>query len=529
MARVSDHDRASRSTPLIWVVDDSSTQAAFTQRSLGDQYSFERFADGPSVIERLVASSPPDLILLDWVMPGLSGDEVCRYMRSTPQGKNLPIIMLTSARTDTEHIVLALESGANDYVTKPFVAEELRARVDSLLRADAHRQDALAERERLVAMNELAGSLLHSGRETQQVLEVVARWLVGTLCDGSQLRVTPNEGAERIATRHASSSPALDGFTGLGPGEHTFADVNDARGRLPATFHTYVDSLGLRAVIVHEFSLSDIATLHVTVVRDGDSEPFDAADKLSIETGLESAALAIEAALRSEAERLTTRFHEEMLGIVGHDLRTPLGAIGLGLELLEAHGLPPGARAVLARVGRSAKRMSTIVEQLLDVTRARIGAGIPVTLAPLPLRATVERVVDELRLSKPEAIFEVKGDEVHGEWDVGRLEQVITNLASNALHYGKRGTPIELHVSAHEDEACLVVSNQNAGAPIPAEELETIFDRFRRGRSAKNPEGLGLGLYIVCQIARAHRGSIKVESDDAGTRFRLTLPRHPPR
>ncbi|MBA3464621.1 MAG: response regulator [Deltaproteobacteria bacterium] len=487
MARISDYERASGSLPLIWVVDDSNTQAAFTQRSLGDQYRFERFADGPSVIERLVSSSPPDLILLDWVMPGLGGDEVCRYMRGTPQGKDLPIIMLTAARIGTEHIVLALESGANDYVSKPFEAEELRARVNALLRADAHKRGAIAERERLVAVNQL-GSLLHTHRETQQVLDVVANWLVDTVCDGAELRVTPKEGAERVATRHGAG----------GPGEHSSS---------------------------HELELSDIATLHVTLVSDAASGPFDAADQLTIDTGLESAALAVEAALRSEAERATTRFLEEMLGIVGHDLRTPLGAIHLGLEMLEMQGPPAQSSGVLARVQRSAQRMSTIVEQLLDVTRARIGAGIPVTLAKIPLRAAVERVADELRLSKPAAILEVSGDEVDGNWDGDRLEQVITNLASNALHYGKTGAPIRLEVSSSEASAFLLVSNELAGAPIPADELEHLFDPFRRGRNSRNPDGLGLGLYIVCQIVRAHHGSIKVESDQAGTRFRMTLPR----
>jgi len=142
-------------------------------------------------------------------------------------------------------------------------------------------------------------------------------------------------------------------------------------------------------------------------------------------------------------------------------------------------------------------------------------------------QTTVERVADELRLSRPQALLEVRGDEVHGHWDVGRLEQVIANLASNALQYGRPGSVIDLEISATDASAFLVVKNQIAGAPIPAEELETIFDPFRRGRSQLHPDGLGLGLYIVCQIVRAHRGSIDVESDDAGTRFRLTLPRHP--
>ena len=95
--------------PLIWVVDDSPTQAAITEKLLGPKFRYERFADGTAAIEQITSGGAlPALILLDWVMPGLSGDEVCRYLRRMPEARELPIIILTASRTDTDDIVCAL-------------------------------------------------------------------------------------------------------------------------------------------------------------------------------------------------------------------------------------------------------------------------------------------------------------------------------------------------------------------------------------------------------------------------------------
>src|SRR3954471_8342819 len=164
--------------PLVWIVDDSPMQAGVTERTLGVGYRYERFLDGLSVIERL--SSPtqvPALILLDWVMPGLSGDEVCRYLRSVPQSREIPIVILTASRTQTEDIVCALESGANDYVVKPFVPAELHARIGTILRAADLKRIAERERRRVTALNELARCLFEAGSDIGKVLAEMARWI----------------------------------------------------------------------------------------------------------------------------------------------------------------------------------------------------------------------------------------------------------------------------------------------------------------------------------------------------------------
>src|SRR5687768_16189866 len=159
------------SSASIWLVDDSRTQLAVTEQSLGSGYQFERFHDGPSVLRRLTETSRlPDLLILDWVMPGLSGDELCRHLRANPATRELPIVIFTASRTETEHVVCALESGANDYVAKPFVPEELRARVGAILRAGQVKRAAERERLRVTAINKLGRALLQAGSDADAIL-----------------------------------------------------------------------------------------------------------------------------------------------------------------------------------------------------------------------------------------------------------------------------------------------------------------------------------------------------------------------
>lgn len=488
--------------PLIWVVDDSRTQASFTERSLGERYRYERFGDGAAVIERLSTTSVlPDLVLLDWVMPGLSGDEVCRYLRQQPSTRELPIVILTASRTATDDIVCALESGANDYVTKPFIAAELHARVGTILRAVEMQRAAELEHQRVIAINTLAAAMLEA-TAVERVLAVLCEWLVDSVVDGAAISLEYDAAICRHATYRDEESA-----TRIGALAHHSA-------ALPSEPHDLVRIVPIR----------DIASARITLTRDPSNGGIGARDLLMIDTALEYSAMAIEAALRSERERKTTRFHEEMVGIVGHDLRGPLSAFDLGIDMLRDGEQSTQNLDTLARLHRSSARMGRIIEQLLDVTRARIGTGIPVSRKRVALRALIDDVLDEIRLARPRIVFTLRGDEVEGNWDRDRLGQVIANLAGNAADYGRPGAAITFDVSLCDGAARLAVHNENRNAPISPELLTTVFDPFQRGRSAGNAEGLGLGLYIVQQIVSAHRGTITVASDDAGTTFELILP-----
>ncbi len=227
-------------------------------------------------------------------------------------------------------------------------------------------------------------------------------------------------------------------------------------------------------------------------------------------------------------ERLaeTLRMNELFVAVLGHDLRTPLSAISLGAAiLLKRSALCPEDAKAVGRIASSADRIARMIGQVLDLTRSRLGEGIPVRPERLDLHELARRVVDELKLARPEASFRLRleGDG-WGEWDPDRLAQVLSNLGGNAVQHGA-GAPVTVTVSGAGDALSLSVHND--GPPIPAESLETIFGAFRGGtRSPAGSTGLGLGLYITREIVHAHAGSILVRSTEAeGTTFTVLLPR----
>jgi two-component system sensor histidine kinase/response regulator len=230
------------------------------------------------------------------------------------------------------------------------------------------------------------------------------------------------------------------------------------------------------------------------------------------------------------------RMNEMFVGILGHDLRNPLGSILTGAQLLERHAPDEGQRRTLRRMVSSAERMRDMIDQLLDLTRARLANGLGFVRArrPLSVAELVNRAVDELRgaaAERPVAVT-VTGD-CATAGDATRLLQVFSNLVSNALHHGTPGTPVSISVDGGEGngddkgDRTISVSVRNQGV-IPADLLPRIFDPFRGARPSNSAQGLGLGLFISQQIVRAHGGTISVVSArDTGTVFDVRLPRTP--
>ena len=220
------------------------------------------------------------------------------------------------------------------------------------------------------------------------------------------------------------------------------------------------------------------------------------------------------------------------LAILGHDLRTPLGAIYTSASfMLETQGLQEPSLTLTAQIARSATRTIGMVGDLLDFTRSRLGGGIPIERAAASIGKVVHDVVDEIAAAIPERKFDVetRGEE-RGEWDCERISQALSNLISNAVQHGDRAEVVSVRVDGAGND--VTISVHNRGSPIPRDRLNGIFNPLKsRARvldsSAQGPQGsLGLGLHIAEQIVRAHQGSIRVKSSaDDGTTFTVTLPR----
>ncbi|WP_244227335.1 hybrid sensor histidine kinase/response regulator [Corallococcus aberystwythensis] len=240
---------------------------------------------------------------------------------------------------------------------------------------------------------------------------------------------------------------------------------------------------------------------------------------------------ALELAERRRVEeelQRATELEQQLVGIVGHDIRTPLAAIlTTASTQLSREALPDAQRKAFERVARGGERIQRIVDQLLDFTRARVGGGIPVVPGAGDLNELCHKVVDELRAARPERSiqFDFAHDTLPGVWDLDRLEQVVANLLDNALKYSPRDTAVRLR-TYEQGVDTVYLEVQNAGAPIPAHLLPTLFQPFRRGDGPGQRESLGLGLYIARSIVEAHGGTLRVESTpEVGTVFSLCLPR----
>jgi signal transduction histidine kinase len=219
-----------------------------------------------------------------------------------------------------------------------------------------------------------------------------------------------------------------------------------------------------------------------------------------------------------------TRFHDELVRIVGHDLRAPLGAIEVGIEMLASAS---DSAVAIARISSFTKRLSRIIDHVVDLTRARLGGGIPLVRSHTRLVPLVTAVVREVAAAHPQhQIRFMDVADVRGNWDEDRIAQVVRALLTNAAQYGRERGIVTIDVRSHSDGAATIsVHNELQGMPLPAAALATMFDAYRRGADdAHIGTGIGLSLFLAQHIVHAHHGSINVESSPAGTDFRVVLP-----
>ncbi len=498
--------------------DDNADMRDYVARLLGERWEVETASDGAAALA-VIKQRPPALVLCDVMMPGLDGFALVQALRADATLRTIPIILL-SARAGEEETARGLGSGANDYIAKPFSARELLVRVASAL-ATARTAREMLERERVQRDNlyrhfmqapfpvcvfrgpahviELANPQIL--RAWGMTSEIVGRPLLQAI---PQLHDQPFIGYldEVFRTGVPYEGRAEMARLPLGP-----------QGELEEVYFNFVyaplhDPDGaVEGVLVSAFAVTDI----VIARRDSDQ-----------------ARRAAEAA--AQVQRDVREFQERFVAVLGHDLRNPLAAIAMGTGLLRHQSLTPAAQRTLDRITSSTRRMSRMVAQILDLSRARIGGGIVITPAPMDLYATLNAIIDEVRVAHPTRTFEVRGSSMSGTWDRDRLEQVFSNLVSNAIHHGIAAS--EITIVASQDGDHVHVSVHNEGPPIADAIRATLFDPFRRGNdvtSASRSSGLGLGLFISRELVTAHGGEIHlVSTATEGTMFRVSLPRTAP-
>jgi signal transduction histidine kinase len=230
-----------------------------------------------------------------------------------------------------------------------------------------------------------------------------------------------------------------------------------------------------------------------------------------------------ESALQSE--RATAELREQFIAVLGHDLRNPLSSVGAAAELLVRRQTEPELIKLGNRLKASTRRMSGLIDDVLDLARVRLGSGMHLSIREADfLASALKDVTDEVRAANPQ--LDIRDDiAINGavRCDQGRVQQVLSNLLGNAVTHGAQDAPITVRAAIEGDH--LVLSVTNGGEPIPADDLAKIFQPYWRPAHSKPGGGLGLGLYIASEIVAGHGGTLQATSSTSeGTRFLATLP-----
>ncbi|AMJ88388.1 histidine kinase [Alteromonas stellipolaris] len=219
------------------------------------------------------------------------------------------------------------------------------------------------------------------------------------------------------------------------------------------------------------------------------------------------------------SEQAAAKLREQYIAILGHDLRTPLSALKMGVDFLVDHASDATSQKVLARMDNSAKRMTRLISDVMDFTHGQMGKGIQLNVKPASdLKSVLVHTVSELSGLHPDR--EILADIIiDGTFscDPERISQLLSNLLINAIVHGDAAQPIK--VMANIEEETLTLSVSNGGTPISADVIDKLFHPFWRNENNKKTGGLGLGLFIASQIAEAHKGSLMVHSDENETVF----------
>jgi signal transduction histidine kinase/CheY-like chemotaxis protein len=445
---------------------------------------------------------------------------------------------------------------------RAFFTAVAHACAQAIDRAHLYEEERLAHEQvraaaaRLQVLAEASDAFSAANRDLPALFDAICAQVVrhlGESCvlsmlseDGRQLElaslrhVSPD--TQEQLRRRLSSTPVQvgEGLAGkvAQSGQPLFAPVI-APETVPAGFAPELRPawplLAMRSCIIVPLRMQGRVIGTLATARHTPGQPFTPEDQRLLEELANKAALSIENARlfqqqqRDQEElRRRTEFEQQLIGIVSHDLRNPLGAITMAAGLLQA-GPPLSERQLKAaqRIASSCERATRLIRDFLDFTQARLGRGIPLKRRPMDLHEVTRHVVDEVLQAHPSRQVHVESlGDGQGAWDPDRIAQVLTNLVGNALAYSPSGTPVQVKTFGEPERAVLEI--HNAGTPIAPELLPRLFEPLTRGAptEGQHSRSIGLGLYIVQDIVRGHGGSVEVTSSvELGTTFTVKLPR----
>lgn len=509
-APAAPEDATRSGAPLVLVVEDNADMNEYIAGLLRPHYRVASAFDGHEGLQRAEALQPA-LILTDVMMPRMSGDELAIELRRRPQLADVPIVMLT-AKADEDLRIRLLQAGVQDYLTKPFNADELLARVGGLiaerrrtgerLRASEARFEAAFEQAAVgMVQLSLAERFLRVNREFCAILgyssdELQRRsWRDLVLADDAEA----NAEAMRRVLRGEAQSCSLEQ-------RHRRKDGRIIWGRVSAAMVRQADGSPDHFIVVLQ-DITDAVEAKGEIVR--------------LNASLERRVIERTAELSAANQEL-----DAFAYAVSHDLRAPLRALsGFSQALIEDHApsLPEAARGYLDEIVDASRRMNALIDGILTLSRMTRGEieRETVDLAPL-----AERVLGELARSEPQRRVQIEiGPRLAVVGDPRMLEVVVANLLENAWKYsGKVATP-QIRVYGERQDGWLRVCVADNGAGFDMNYAARLFKPFQRLHRQDEFPGIGIGLATVQRIVRRHGGEIDAHSAPGeGATFCFTLP-----
>ncbi|MCP4401375.1 MAG: response regulator [bacterium] len=563
---MSANDTEKKSTVLI--VDDQSANIHALANIIKKDYSIQTATGGVKALEIASGENPPDLILLDIMMPGMDGYDVCQQLKADERTRDIPIVFL-SALTDVADKLKAFALGGNDYITKPFQQEEVMARVVTQLTMRKAQQQIetknvqlqqeiqerkqaetdLLRRHRQLALLKQFGQLVSSSLELDQVLDTILQevrellnivstsiWLLTDDRRELECRQIIGAGSEQI--KHARL-PVEEGISGwvVDHGESAMiADLwEDPR------HHTVMGKQGQdspRSMISVPLKAQDTVTGVLNLV-DPHVDHFTPEDLYFIESIAAEAAIAIEnARLYSEVKEKNSQLQElnaskdTFFSIISHDLRSPFNAL-LGFSQILADNIeqytPDKIQAYARNVHTSADRLYTLLENLLTWSRLQRGA-MQYTPELLNLDESVEDNILLFQIKAEQKQIRLTYDISEGlaaYGDVSMVDTILRNLISNALKFTQAGDRITVASRIAGEWIEIAVSDTGQGIkPDALPKLFRIDEKYSTVGTA-GEQGTGLGLLLCQNLVQLHGGRIWVESEmGKGTSFTFTIPRY---
>ncbi|RKG77516.1 response regulator [Corallococcus exercitus] len=486
----------------ILVADDNADMRGYVSGLLAPHWDVRTVADGEAAFQAGLEWKP-DLILSDVMMPRLDGFGLLKKLRADVRTRGIPFIML-SARAGEEARIEALQAGADDYLVKPFSARELQARVDSQLQLGRARQQ-LSDffMQAPTAMCVMTGPDL-----IFTVINPLFARLMGRDMLGKPAREGQPEGGHGVFLKHLervyrTGEPFV--------GREVPVRQPDGKG-------------GLKELLLD---------MDIHAQRDGEGHILGLLVAVQEVSERTRARQQLEALTHDLQHALSAR--DTFLGVASHELKTPVTALMLNLEMTRRRlspkrGEPPSAEkltSAMESAQRQVERMSRLVDELLDVSRIRAGK-LDFHMEEDDPMELVHEVLDTFheQMEQARCVLELRAERnLRVWWDRSRMQQVLTNLVSNAIKYAP-GTPVRVGFTRRGDRLLLYVSDGGPG--IPPEHQARVFERFERGGPPRSVHGLGLGLFIASQIVQGHHGKLVLKSDAGqGATFIIDLPLPP--